>query len=492
VATYFVGRYGGHWAEDDGQALAIRSLAQAGTLIPPTGVTYGNGYGYAAVSDALLTFTGLTVPQLVQIMYPLVSAALVFPAWALFQELTESRRLAGLATLFLFVQPEFLFVVLRGSHERVLRTLMLLSLWLLVRSFRFRDRPAQFITHVALFYLVAFGLIATNVLFGISFLAAIGTVLMGAWTASRLFGINPQTIGVERRLASSTVALVALASLAAFYVYPPAIHSLGAFKQVGLRLVELFVTTQTGSSPYTQVAGAWINIRTYFLVSFPDYLLIVASMAVWVWQGVLWWRKAESPTFAKWFLWLLYAGFMVQEGLSIIADRAGMLGGNLEYRAFPSLAIVATPMLALACSKWLTQSTATKLAATGLALLTGLALVKATNEPAVSNNWTFYTPAEMLALKWADAHHQYSTIWIGPDTRLKRAFELDQPQTGRHNEWQAAPPNFASRSLIVSDVMRLQSVRLNRTLPPLAAANKVYDNGSVELYRMLPITVFQR
>ena len=43
----------------------------------------------------------------------------------------------------------------------MLRALMFLAIWLLMRSLRLRERPGAFALHVALFYAAAFALIAT-------------------------------------------------------------------------------------------------------------------------------------------------------------------------------------------------------------------------------------------------------------------------------------------------------------------------------------------
>src|SRR6266542_6619432 len=127
VGTYFVVRSTGLVADSDSAAmtLAIRATASSGSLIPDGGALYGHGFQYTAISQVLLAFTGVNVAQLQQAIYPLLSALLVFPAWALYREVCGTRPAAALSVLLLFSQPEFLFVIMRGSHERVLRALML-------------------------------------------------------------------------------------------------------------------------------------------------------------------------------------------------------------------------------------------------------------------------------------------------------------------------------------------------------------------------------
>ncbi len=495
AASYFVVRFAGHWAEVDtaAQALAVRSMAESHALVPEVGDVYPNGYGYVALSNAVLAFTGLSVPVLQQIVSPLASAFLVFPAWALFRELTGTRRAAALATLLLFLQPEFLFVVLRGSHERVLRGLMMVALWLLVRSFRYRDRTGYFAVHVALFYLSAFGLIATNTFFGISFVVACAIGMGAAWALSRgrpeLLAVACGTAG---RLASVVMAAATLGFVFVFYLYTPATQALHALHDVANKLSALLLTTEGGYNPYRVVATAWTSLPVYFLVSISDYLLIAVSAVVWIWQGLRWLRHLERPaSVAAWLLWLLYGAFAFQGALSAVVDLSGSLGGNLQHRSFPSFALVATPLVASALSQWRPPRWTVAFAGAPVAALAGLALIKATNEPVLSNKWIFYGPAEIDALAWADQHHRSDAIWVGPDERLSTAFDLAVGRSARNNQRVSYDPKDGTRSFLISAIARLQSARLQKPLPAVAMENRVYDSGAAQLYHLRARTPYQ-
>ncbi|MGH2460697.1 MAG: hypothetical protein ACRDIY_17725, partial [Chloroflexota bacterium] len=261
LGAYFVARSGGLWAESDTALITrwIRAVVASGTLSPAAGDLYPQGYGYAAVSAFVLALTGLDVATLQQVVYPLISALLVLPAWALYRELTGSQRAATLATLLLFIQPEFLFVVMRGSHERMLRVLMLVALWLLARSFRARERPGSFATHVGLFYVAAYALVATNVLFGISFFTAIATAMVAAWGLGRAHpGLRPFAGPVVARLASVTLVAAGLGFIVIFGAYPLAQTSLRALGTLAQKLAALYLTTQPSATaaydPYRAVA----------------------------------------------------------------------------------------------------------------------------------------------------------------------------------------------------------------------------------------------
>lgn len=498
VALYFIARLGGHWAENDTTLMTevIRASAATGRLTPTTGAVYPQGYGYAAVSNFVLAATGSDPITLQHVFYPLISAFLVFPAWAFYRELTGSCRAAALGTLLLFVQPEFLFVALRGSHERMLRALTFVCLWLLVRSFRYRERPVSFAAHVALFYLVAYALIATNVLFGISFVVAIATALVGSRLFTRYRSNTLELAGlVTERLLSVTLIAAGLGFVFMFYVYAPSLHSLQAVKDLGQQLALLLLTTHTGTNPYVAVANGWVSLPVYFALGLSDYLLLLVSLIIWLRQGIHWLQGAgpnARRTLPAWILWLLYAAFAIQGGLAIIADRTSSLGGNLELRAFPSFAAVAVPLVAVPLSRWRPGRPAALLAGGGVALLAAFALFKATNEPRLSNKWVFYTRPEIQALQWVDAHYRESSVWVGLDERLRAAYAVAVGDSINRNRWDTYEPKPETRAFLVSDVLRLQSARLDRPLPPAVAENKIYDAGEVQLYRLRPRTPYQK
>lgn len=500
AASYFVVRTGGRLADiDTGQvALTERAIAQAASIVPPSGTVYPSGYAFGVVTDALVAFTGVPLPTLLVVVYPLVSAALVFAAWALYRELTGSPKAAALAVLLLFLQPELLFAVFRGSHERQVRLLMFVALWLLARSVRARTAaqerggPGVFALYVALFYLVAFAIVATNALFGVSFVVALAGALVLVWALARWCpDLAPKAGDAAARLAPATLGVAVAAFAFVAYAYPPAVADLRALGQVGRQLAALMLTAG-GRNPYGAVEAGWIGLPAYFLVSAGDYLLIVASACAWLWLGRRWLLRREGPEAGRPLLWALYGAFALQGALAVLSDLTGLLGGNAEHRSFPSFAMVATPIVAVTLAAWRPPRWAMGASGGAAALLALLALLKATDEPAVSNTWLFYAPGELQAMRWADAHARDAQIWVGPDSRLRSAYELAVGDSAHGNTWDAFAPKPGSRSFVVSDVMRLQLARLRRPLPDLSQADRVYDNGSAQLYHLLPQSPFQR
>lgn len=501
VSVYLMVRYGGHWVDSDAATFSqvIRSFVRDGRLIPDGEVIYPNGYAYQAISAFLLAATGLDIAALQQVIYPLMVPLIVLPVWALYRELTGSARGAALATVLLFTQPEFLFVVLRSSHEKFSRTLAVLCLYCLVRGFKLRDRLGPLAAHIVLFYLAVYALIATNNLLASSFVFAAATACAFGWLLERR-SVHLRRLGrrILRRLTYVTVISLGLVYIFTFYAYPPAQHDLYIVQDTIDRVALLFLDleSQTTNS-YEQVAIGWVSLRVYFLVSLANWIILAASFAIFLGQGwrLLWRRTApESPT--QWFLWLLYASFAVQGAFSALADASGAVATNLQHRIFPSFSIVAVALVGGALARWRPPQPYAR--PVGLALAVGVACIavlsvfKATNEPLVSNKWTFFHPEELVGIEWSDNHLRNVQVQSDYDERLNVARIIVHGQSLHGNHFYSYPPTGPSRNYVVTTVMRLRSIRLGQPLPQPTDALRVYDNGYLELYHRRPETPYQR
>jgi hypothetical protein len=500
IGAYFSFRFGGRWSEVDTavQAIAIRAMLDERSLISPNGLGYGNGYAFSAVSTFLIAFVGLEPSTLLQSLYPIISAFLIVMAWPLYRELTGSGRGATIGTLILFSQPEFLFVILRGSHERVLRMLLFASLFLLARSFRNAERVRMYGAYVFLFYLCVYGVIATNSLFGTSYIWGLGVALTGSWVAGffgpRLRVVSQQT---SRRLLYVPLLCFVLAFVFNGYIYPLAGGGVSQIPDIIERLSRLLLTTSTESSPeavqaynpYAAVTEQWIDVKVYFGLSIATFALMLGSAIVWARMGLRWLAgAAERPALGQWLLWLFYLGFALQGALSVVADRAGMLGGNLQHRSFPSFVMVAAPLAAVWLAEWRPKPSMRRLATGALGVLSLLAVAKATNEPSLSNRWTFYLPYETAVLTFVDRFASDAKVWSDVDERLRTAHLISRPASVI---FYGGPLDRANRLTIFTDVARLRSARLNRPMPPVAGELRVYDNGEAQVYRSRALTPFQ-
>ena len=495
AGAYFVLRPDGRWAEEDtaSMALSIRAILDTGLLAPRLDYVYSNGYGYQAVSVAIMAFTGLPVETLQQVVYPIVSALVVLPAWALYREVTGSARIASLATLLLLLVPEHLFALLRGSHERLDRVFMLAALWLLVRSLRFHGRPRAVAVHLGLVLVATYGLIATNVLFGMSFVLALFTALLLSVVAR----IGPKTV---RRFAAESSRLlpwvvgagIVLISIFILFLYPPVAESLRALATIPETLANLIFSGGSGFNPYANVLGTWVSPLAFLILSLSNFLLLVLSVAIWLRLGWSWLRGATPASIGVWMLWVLFAAYALQGAGGVLSDRTGALQGNVQYRAFSVFATMAAPILAIGLSRWRPGRWARTAATGAFAAVAVLAILKMTLDPAVSNKWLFYLPEELQGLRWADSHQRGTDTWIGPDNRLSSAFGLVDGLLRDGNRWDEAEPEPGTQTFVVSDVVRLQAAKLGTTMPALGSLNIVYDNGDLQLYRRPGVAAFDQ
>jgi hypothetical protein len=500
ISMYFIGRFGGRWAEADSAVFTnlIRVVIQEGRLIPANGEVYPNGYAYQAITAYIVALTGLDLGTLQQLVYPLVAPLVILPAWVLYRELTGSARGATLTTMLLFTQPEFLFVILRSSHEKFTRTFMLLCLFWLVRSLKLYDRPWSFALHVGLFYLTAYAFIAGNNLLAHSFIFAIAIALiLGRVLERRNPHLRQQNARVLQRLPYAILICIGLVYIFTFYIYPPAQHDLVVLQSIWDRSAALVLDVDhQRTNAYAAVAAGWIGLPVYFLLSIANWIILAASLAIWAWQGLQWlWRGAKPRMPMAWLVWLFYAAFAAQGALSVVADASGSLTSNLQHRIFPSFAIIAVAVVGSALAQWRPRRfTALGRAglSAGIACIAILSVLKATNEPVLSNKWTFYRADELLAVEWSDMHLQDRDIWTEFDERLSVAFSTVHGISANQNRLVGDRLRATTHDLIVTEVTRLRSSRMGRPLPLPPDAFRVYDDGTAQVYHLRPQTPYQR
>ena len=363
VGLYFLARFGGHWSEANSATFVkiLRTFVGEERLVPALGPVYPNGYAFQAISAYIVALAGIDVATLQQLIYPLVAVILVLPAWVAYRELAGSARGAALATMLLLIQPEFLFVILRSSHEKFTRTLMLLCVFLLARSLKLRGQPRLLATYVALFYLAVFALIASNNLLAHSFVFAVAVAaVLGRLLGSRLSSRKEDLPYVVNRFLYISLTCLIIVYIFIFYVYPPALHDVIVLRSTWERVAALLLDVQsqadrTYTDAYGAVTSGWINVRVYFLVSLANWIVLATSLGIWLYSGARWFWRGEAPEARAWLVWLLYAAFAVQGALSVVADASGALTGNLQHRLFPSVSIWSAALVGMALDRWQPQ-----------------------------------------------------------------------------------------------------------------------------------------
>ncbi len=501
VAAYFVLRYQGNWAETDSSNFAqyTAAIMQQGRLIPENSDIYPNGFAFQSISAYIVAITGLDIPTLQQIIYPMLAPLTVLPAWLVYRELTGSARGATIASFLLFTQPEFLFVVLRSSHEKFTRALLLLALYWLVRSFKYRQRPWQLATYVVLFYLTTFAMIASNNLISNSFIFAVAIALILGLVLSRFKpSLRLREAQTYQRLTYVTIISLGLVFVFTFYSYTPARNEFVILKTIWERVAALFLDVQQPSATsYNQLLSGWISLPVYFALSIANWIILGASFLIWAGRGWNWFfRKQNPPTISAWLLWLLYTAFAMQGAASVVSDASGYIG-NLQVRIFPSISIMGVALVASAVANWKPRPhwyvRPLQLGLTAVVFCFAiLSVLKATNEPALSNKWTFYQPQEVSALIWSDNHLKNSEIWTDFDERLRAAFVTVKQYSTGNNRIAAFEFRPGTRTLLITDITRMRVPRLQQALPLPPDALQVYDTGSAQLYRLRPQTPYQQ
>lgn len=123
-----------------------------------------------------------------------------------------------------------------------------------------------------------------------------------------------------------------------------------------------------------------------------------------------------------------------------------------------------------------------------------LSAFKVTNEPLLSNNWTFYNSDELMAFDWVDTHMQ--VVDLG---RLQRkAFDNSGAHAKRpflELEWILLPrleDDELRTFLVKSNVIRVRSIRLGLPLPVPYDGIQVMIMARVKSIIKRPQTQYQR
>ncbi len=505
AAGYFVLRYAGQWADSDTANLteAAIELISLGELKSGNSA-YPAGYAYQSFVAFLSLFSGLSIQQLQLLVLPFIAAGLSMLAFVMYRELTGSAPTAALAAILLFMQPDFLFVIFRGSHEKVTWLAVILAVWLLARSFTPGQRLSRFAAQAGLFYIFVLLLVGSNAYMGSSFIIAVEISLAAGFLVVILLrrkSADPSALTIPRLVYVIGLAMV-IWFLIIFYIYPPASDLLRTLQTVSGRSIAIGLGQETGINPYASLQRGWVSQFAYLGVALPTFLLGFTSFLVWFQMGLqLLRRRAPFDRPQAFLLWLIYAGFGIQLALSIVLDQLGSVSGNFQLRIFPPLLLFAAPLLAQAISRawqnragspsrrWLAVASTLFLVWASLA-----SLLKATNDPALSNYWIFWTKPENTALAWTDQYFRNDQLWMDQmGIRLSsHASSLKFGQASGNLNY-AGPNQAIINSFLISDMVQSLSTRLpGITLPDAQTANRVYDNGSTRIYRERPKTPYQR
>ncbi|MGD9406382.1 MAG: hypothetical protein PVH95_14650, partial [Anaerolineae bacterium] len=121
------------------------------------------------------------------------------------------------------------------------------------------------------------------------------------------------------------------------------------------------------------------------------------------------------------------------------------------------------------------------------------AVLKAANEPLLSNKWVFYSAPEAQAMGWADGNLQSADVWTAHDERIYEAGAfLRGAPSPNDNTFRGYRFGGYERYILYSERERLRGIRMGLAMPSVLEWSRVYDNGEVYLYHDRPQTPYQR
>lgn len=523
--AYFTLRYLGYWADSDTAEFArtIYAFMAYGHIDHPG--AYTHGYAYSVWAATLTGVTGIPLSAFLEVYGPMLgNLLLALGGYACFRRLLVSDALGLAAGATLFLVPELFFTVSRGNHEKLTVYLTLLAAMTLLASFTtlFRGEYRLFMAWVITYYLLAFTLVSLNVLFGSTMITASTLTLLLTLPLSRLLNRRDQPAGLDLpeaagptgnptgrlfsllrgRLGITVGASWVLVALVTWYLYPAAGTNLALLQTALQKLSALFLSFQPSSNPYQIIGGDWVSTWTYRWLSSFRWLLFAGSFLCWV--GLLWraWRQPENAPPEHVFLMALYGAFGIQLALAVPVDLLNLgAGTNLQVRIYTYFALFAAPMFALGVARLATQlrprlgsAVTTGLLALIAAAFVPPSLLKATLDPAVSNRWLFYWPAEISALRFWDVNSRNAGAWIGASTRLGDAYSVKHPPSTplSTNTFYIDRSSGREDFVLNSIPLRANVVAWKVALPYAILGDRVYDNGDVQLLSRVPSTPFQR
>jgi hypothetical protein len=375
-------------------------------------------------------------------------------------------------------------------------------LFFLARSYRYLHQPARLLLYVSLFYITFWAFISNNVYFATSFMGAIMLSLAGGWVLGRLS--RKKTLEEQSR--RTTLQRLIVISLACFtlvyifinYTYQPALQFYYIFTSLADRVGLLVLSSQEAATPtsYQWFERAWRSQQAYLVLTGWQWLIALTSLVAWA-LGLIRLAKLEQK---RWLLWLMYSAFGVLLVYGVLADYAGFMSTNLQLRMFTPFALFSSPLAADLVSRgiralharWRKLATTIAVAAITFGAL-ALAL-KVTNDPALGNQWFFYTPTELAPARWINQHEvPQNEVWVDTWRHLPHVYyfwEGETPYVWDQYRW--GKPQSEVRYTLISELVLLRANRSGISLPDTNDKNRVYDNGTAQLYHRRPLTPYQR
>lgn len=482
---YFLIRYSGHWDELDSATMTnFAQLVQLEATIIPTKGAYANGPGYSTILYILSDLSGVSVANLQTHILPVVGVISIALAFIAFKELTNSKKIALLATFLLALQPDFLFTTSRGTHEKFTFMMVLMSMFFLSRSFSRRKNIREFMYYVLLYYLSILGMMSYNFFFTSTYIFAILVALIIGYLISEV----PQITTSFKRMAYTSATSIAFFFSYIFYLYAPSRQLFYMFDTLADKVGSIALATEQHVTPqYSYIFTTWVSFKVWLILTLFNWVIAPLSFIAWILLIYRFFWKKQQLSSSILLLTMFYTAFSIQLLITIFADRFGIFN-NIELRIFPVLMFFAIPMASITVMKIaeferLNERTRKTLKITFIFLIMIFmvsSLLKATNDPIVSNKWFFYSNQEKEGIIWIESSLHGQEIWAGLDERLQNVHKsysdvetFDSSKLTRlenANYW------------LISDIIKKRAERIGRPLPPTDNLPIIYDSGNVQIY----------
>jgi hypothetical protein len=501
AGLYYSLRFGGWAMEGDASKMTLSADGIAKTGLLNNAKSYTNGFGYDAQLAFVSQVSGLSLQEL-QLSSSLWVFVVALVAFITYRELLGSASLAALGVLLLLVQPDFMFYVVRASHEKNTWVYALLLLFLLVRSYTYAQKPRKLVITIGLFYLVFWAMVSSNAFFAATFGGTLAIGFAGGWILDRLGRHNQESTKIRgralRRLLIITLACLTMVWIFINYTYPPALTFYYYLTSFYDKISMLILGTQGVETPssYSYAMQAWKSSGAYLALTGLQWLIALTSLVAWG-IGLFHLSRLDQK---RWLLWLMYTAFGVLLAYGVVTDFLGFLSSNLQLRMFTPFALFSSPLAA-----GLIQQGFQALRSGGRRLLmipvivvvvyaVLAAALKVTTEPLFNNQWFFYSPAELSAARWTQAHESQDLqpVWVDTWSHLPETFSFwEGYDPSRINKYVSGRLPAPAPYTLISELVRLRANRAGNILPQTNDQNRVYDNGVAQLYHLRALTPYQ-
>lgn len=482
---YFVIRFSGRWIEEDtGRMIKYAEHVQAQATMLPSAPVYPNGPGLSTLLTTLSELSGIKIHTLQLYIMPIVGVLPVLIGYLVFLEVTKNNKIALLSTFLLSVQPDFLLTSNRGTHEKFTYGLLLMSFFFMSRSFSRMNRTKEFVSNVLLFYVALLGMISYNFFFSATYIFASVVALAIGYAVSQL----PQAAASFRRLiyTSSTSTVFFFSYM--FFLYTPSRHLFQVFDTLADKVGSVALATEHHVTPqYAYIFQWWASFETWLFLTLVNWIIALFSFVAWLLLVYRFSWKKQPLNSSMQLLLMFYSAFSLQLLVTIFADRFGVFD-NLELRVFPVLMFFAAPLAAVGISsavnshkmnanlrKWVKLFFVLL-----LVVFTVNSLLKATNDPLVSNKWWFYSVQEKEGLSWVHENLRGNSVWADIDARLTAVYDsYSSVDTYRDINFRGPRAEY----WFMTEFKKKRALAVRYLLPDLIDKPVIYDSGEVQIYR---------